>query len=176
MGGDGIVQTNGNGIATMDGPRRHTWQTFATRVTQLAGALRVLGLSEGGRVAILALNSDRYLEVYYAVPWAGGVIVPLNTRLAAPELSFMLNDSGSEILIVDETFCAMLPALQDQLETVKQVIYAGDGTAPAGTHDYERILTAAPPAPDAERGGSDLAGILLHRRHDRIAQRRHVDA
>lgn len=43
-------------------------------LAQLAGALRTLGLSEGGRVGvILAVNSDRYLELYYAIPWAGAV-------------------------------------------------------------------------------------------------------
>ena len=119
------VQTNGRGIATMDGERKRTWAEFRERVAKLAGALQSLGLRDGGRVAILALNSDRYLEINYAVPWAGGIIIPLNTRLAPTELIFMLNDSDAEILIVDETFAAMLPAFAGKLNTVKKFIYAG---------------------------------------------------
>lgn len=48
-----------------------------------------------------------------------------------------------KILIVDENFSAMLPPLRDQLETVKQVIYAGEGPAPAGTQAYERLVEMA---------------------------------
>ncbi len=76
------AQVNGNGIATQDGSRQQTWTAFAERVATLAGGLQGLGLGPGDRVAILALNSDRYLEYFFAVVWAGGVFVPVNTRLA----------------------------------------------------------------------------------------------
>ena len=62
------MQINRRGTATMFGERRRTWEEFGQRVAKLAGALRGLGLGAEGRVAILALNSDRYLESYYAVP------------------------------------------------------------------------------------------------------------
>ncbi len=47
------------------------------------------------------LNSDRYLELMYALPWMGAVMVPVNTRLAAPEIEYILNDSGAAALFVD---------------------------------------------------------------------------
>src|SRR5687767_3097025 len=96
------AQVNRDGIATVDGERRHTWSAFALRVAKLAGALRALGLEPRGRVAVLAFNSDRYLEYFYAVPWAGGIIVPLNVRLTPPELGYMLRDAAVQILVVDE--------------------------------------------------------------------------
>src|SRR5262249_35284693 len=136
------------------------WGEVAERVAKLAGALRGLGLNRGGRVAILALNSDRYLEYYYAVPWAGGVVVPVNIRLAPPEIIYTLNDSETEMLIVDDVFQAMLPEFSGQLTTVRQTIFAGDGATPAGTVSYEDILAAAAPVEDAMREGSDLAGIF----------------
>ena len=154
------IQINGNGIATIDGQRQRRWHEFYQRVTKLAGALHALNLPVGGRVAILALNGDRYLETYYAVAWAAGIIVPLNIRLAPPELLFMLNDSGTEILIVDETFSAMVIAFQDQLVTVKHIIYAGDQVPPSSMLDYETILADADAIPDAERGGEEVAGIF----------------
>ena len=109
------VQINAGGVATLHAGRRCTWAAFADRVSRFAGALRALGVDRGMRVAILALNSDRYLEYYYAVPWAGGMVVPLNVRLAAAELIEILNDSGAEILIVDEAMSPMLPALHGRL-------------------------------------------------------------
>ncbi|MEZ4727945.1 MAG: long-chain-fatty-acid--CoA ligase [Caldilineaceae bacterium] len=154
------VQINGNGIATIDGDRQRTWREVAQRVAKLAGALRQLGLSPGGRVAILSLNSDRYLETYYAVPWANGILVPLNTRLTPMELIFMLNDAGVEILIVDEAFKAMLPAFAGKLATVQQIIYASDVGAPEGVYHYETMLEAARSVPDAERGGEEVACIF----------------
>ena len=65
------VQQNNAGIVTRFGGRTRRWAEFAGRVARLAGGLRALGVEPGDRVAILALNSDRYLEFYAAVPWAG---------------------------------------------------------------------------------------------------------
>ena len=80
------AQVKPAGGAVIDGAHRYSWSEVASRVAHAAGVLRNGRLSDGGRVAILALNSHRYFEIYYAIPWAGGTIVPLNTRLALPEL------------------------------------------------------------------------------------------
>lgn len=154
------VQTNGQKVATIDGEREFTWIQFQERVSKFAGALKKLGLSDNGRVAILSLNSDRYFTGYYAIPWAGGICVPLNIRLAPPEIIYQLNDSGTEILIVDEAFKAMLPAFKDTLETVKTIIYAGDGQSPEGTLDFENLISSHEPVADAGRGGDDVLGIF----------------
>ncbi len=74
-----------------------TW----SRCRRLAGALAQLGVQPGDRVAILAANSHQYLEVYMAVPAAGLVIVPLNSRHAESELRYALKDSGTRLLITD---------------------------------------------------------------------------
>ena len=63
------VQTRPDGIATSFAGRRRTWRESADRVSRVAGALSALGVRSGDRVAILALNSDRYLELMYAIPW-----------------------------------------------------------------------------------------------------------
>ena len=58
------AQVNRQGIATIDGARRYTWEEFEGRVAKLAGALGALALAPNDRVAILSFNSDRYLEYY----------------------------------------------------------------------------------------------------------------
>ena len=74
------LQINADGIATIHGGRRHSYRQFVARVHSLAGALVELGIEAGDRVAILALNGDRYLELFYACWTAGAVAVPINTK------------------------------------------------------------------------------------------------
>ena len=74
-----------------------TWE----RVRRLVGALHALGVGDGDRVAIVGRNCHRYLEVYQAVPGAGMVLVPLNQRHTAAELSYALEDSGAKVVFAD---------------------------------------------------------------------------
>jgi acyl-CoA synthetase (AMP-forming)/AMP-acid ligase II len=73
------VACHPNGIATVCGSRRQTFTQFRERISRFAAALHALGVGSGDRVGILSLNSDRYVEAYMAVPWAGAVINPCNT-------------------------------------------------------------------------------------------------
>jgi long-chain acyl-CoA synthetase len=151
------AQIGGNGIATICNGRTRCWRDVLERVRRFAGALRALGLSEGGRVAILSLNSDDYLELHYAIPWAGGALVPINTRLAAAEVRYILEDATPEIIICDE---ACRPLLTSGLPAVKAMIYLGDGNPTDGWTAYEQLIARSPPAEDAERHDNDLAGIF----------------
>ena len=93
------AQTKPNGISTHFAGRRRTWQQTIDRVSRIAGALFALGVRPGDRVAILALNSDRYFELMYAIPWIGAAMVPINTRLAAPEIEYILVELGRRRLV-----------------------------------------------------------------------------
>ena len=154
------AQVSGNKPASSFDDRTHTWNEFKNRIQCLAGGMQELGISAGERVAVLALNSDRYLEIFFATPWAGAVVVPINIRLAPPEILFTLNDSETELLIVDDTFAQMLPALEGKMSTVKNIIFSGDGETPKGCVNYEELIAKSKPAEDAERGGDDLAGLF----------------
>ncbi len=154
------VQQKPDRIAVRFGERQQTFRQFADRVARLAGALRHLGMEDGDRVAMLALNSDRYLEYQMAVPWGGGVLNPCNTRWSAAEILFSLNDSGSTILLVDEAFRPLAEAIRRDATTLREVIYCGDGATPVGMHGYEALVDAAMPVPDAGRQGNDLLGIF----------------
>ncbi|MDP6705938.1 MAG: long-chain-fatty-acid--CoA ligase [Alphaproteobacteria bacterium] len=149
-----------NKVATIDGERVHTWAECGERVARLAGALQdELRLADGGRAAILSLNNDRYFEFSHAMPWAGGVFVPVNTRLAPPEIRYWLEDSGSELLFVDDTFAAVASDLKAELPELRELIYIGDGETPAGMANYEELVAAAGPAEDAVKGYDDLAAL-----------------
>ena len=154
------VQQNPDGIATIYKDRKRSWRDFENRVARLAAGLRALGAERGNRVAILSLNSDRYLEYFYAVPWAGGALNPVNIRLAPPEIAYSLNDSASSILFVDDAFSDMLSKLRPLLETVQHVVFMGDGSLPDGCVDYESLIAESDPMRDISEGGSELAGLF----------------
>lgn len=153
------VQINGKGIATIFGERRRTWAQFQERVARLASALKDMNVGQEDRVAILSLNSDHYLEYFYGVAWAGAASNPVNIRLAPPEIAYTLNDSGSAVLFIDDAFSKMLPALRPLLTVVRHVVFIGDGPCPDSCIEYERLLAQSAPIPDANAGGSDLAGL-----------------
>jgi len=73
------VQIKPNGPSTIFRDRRRTWRETAERVARIAGGMRSLGVAKGDRIAILALNSDRYFELMYSIPWLGAAMVPLST-------------------------------------------------------------------------------------------------
>src|SRR6516164_3905244 len=81
--------------------RQRTWREIGGRVPRLAGALRNLGIVSGECVAAIGFNSDRYFELYFAIPWAGAVFTPLNIRWSVAENDFALKDSKARILFVD---------------------------------------------------------------------------
>ena len=98
------VQLYPKKIATAFNDRVFTWEESKNRIARIASSIRNLGINTEDRVAILAHNSDRYFEFIYAVSWSGGVFVPINTRLAPPEIQFWINDSESKLLFVDKNF------------------------------------------------------------------------
>src|SRR4051794_20857378 len=76
-----------------------SYPEFAERVDRLASAFADRGIAKGGRVAYLGENHAAFLETFFACGTLGAVFVPLNTRLAPPEIEFALQDSGSSILV-----------------------------------------------------------------------------
>ena len=155
------AQTNPLGLATQFRERLHTWGEFAARCARLAEGLRRLGLQPRARVAILAHNSDRYTEYFFAVARAGAVCVPINTRLAIPEIAYWLEDSESQLLLIDDQFLPLLPEIKAQSRCVQKVLYIGEAsTAPGGLLSYEGLIAEhAPGAPAAGRP-DEMVGIF----------------
>src|SRR2546423_743127 len=94
----------GGSEAAIDGERRLDFAALLARSSRLGSGVRVLGLGQGERVAILADNSLEYLEAYFGVPSAGLVLLPLNSRLAADEIAYILSDAQCRTLIVGSGF------------------------------------------------------------------------
>ena len=110
---------------------RRTFAELGSRCRRLAGAMRKLGLAPGDRVGVIALNSDRYLELYLGLPAAGYVLVPVNSRLAPAEMRAILEDAGVSVVFADAAY----PGAAG----VSQVLAIPD--------DYEDLLAAADELP-----------------------------
>ena len=152
------AQIGRNRVATIFGSRQRSWGEVIDRVARLAAGLAALGVERGDRIGILALNSDRYLETYHAIAWAGAVAVPCNTRWSTAEHLYGLRDSGTSLLLVDNAFAR--PATQLTTELPMPLVFMDDGEAPDGSHDYEALIAGHDPIDDRSGRGDDLCGIF----------------
>ncbi|OWU85133.1 fatty-acid--CoA ligase [Oceanicola sp. 22II-s10i] len=148
------------GLFTVFGDRRRTNAQAVDRIARLAGALEGRGVGPGDRVAMLAANSDRFVEYVFATLWAGGVINPVNARWSAQEMAFSFTDSDTRVLIVDDAFAPMVAELRGLAPNLTHVIHAGDGAAPEGMEGWEALIAAHDPVADAGRSGDDMAALL----------------
>lgn len=132
-------------VAIVDGERRWTYRQFGVAVQQLANALRASGITDGERVAYLAGNSAEMLIAHYAVPLARGVLVAINTRLAASEIGYIVGHSGAQLLFGDGELLRGLEASKSDFSTVGEwvVLPAIDGTMPdaADSVSYAQFVT-----------------------------------
>lgn len=126
-----------------DDGRAYTWEEFNRRVNRLANALPGIGVTSGERVAVLFPNIPEFLEVLFATGKTGAIMVPLNFRLAPPELAYILDDCGATALIYDPDFAVQAAALKDLARGVKRFIRVGEG-ADEGETDYEEWVSGYP--------------------------------
>lgn len=157
------VQIRPHGVAVIDGALRYSWPEFADRVARCAGLLRTAGVGEGDRVALLALNSHRSIELFFGALHAGAVIMPLNHRLAAEEIAAQVADARPSVLVIDRAFADQIDGLKQAADSIKSVFIgdAADGDSlPVGTMAYGATLDAADPIDDAGRGDDDLACLF----------------
>jgi len=154
------VQQKPDGIATIFGDRIRTFAQQRERVARLAGALCRLGVTPGDRVAYLGLNSDWFVEYYLAAPWADAVVNPVNIRWSPAEIGYSLADSQTRMLLLDDAFVGLVPAIRQQYAGLDTVVYVGDGDPPEGMLSYEALVADGPAVDDARRGGDALAGLF----------------
>ncbi len=131
----------------------YTWQETNERVNRLANGLLGMGLKKQDSVAILCRNCNQYLEFYFATAKAGLIAVTLNTWLRARELSYLIKDSGTNTLIVDENYVDTVKSLD--VPGVKH--YIGFGKNHPYPYDLERLMREnSPDEPNVEVDEDDI--------------------
>jgi fatty-acyl-CoA synthase len=138
-------------VVTKAGPglERATYEKIAERVARLANALEKLGVKRGDRVATFAWNNARHLEIYFAVPCMGAVLHPLNLRLPADQLAYIVVHADDQVLFIDPTLLPTIESLAPHLKSIKCFVIMGDkvpeGTTLKPVYAYEDLLQEASP-------------------------------
>jgi fatty-acyl-CoA synthase len=131
---------------THDNPRhRYNWGEAISRVRQLANALDRLGIRRGDRLATIAWNDYRHLEIYYGVSGAGFICHTINPRLFPEQLVFVINHAEDRWIFVDPMFVPLLEKLADQIKGVEGFIVMTDAahmpdTSLKNVHCYETLI------------------------------------
>lgn len=143
--------------------RRVSFSELNRRANRVANALLQRGIRPGDRVATLLRNGIEFIETYYAVAKIGAVMVPVNWRLVASEVRYILADAGASALVFDRDFDAVIAALQGDDLHCRLWLRCGDKDEPhpSGCEDYDGILnTASDQEPPIGAGGDDNLFIM----------------
>ena len=114
--------------------RETTYRELDRRASRVANALHREGLGPGSRFAVLDKNSDSFYELLFGAARANCVLVPVNWRLAGPEIAYVLKDAGAALLFVGADFAELIEGLRDQLTDVHKIISLADERAGAETY------------------------------------------
>lgn len=117
--------------AIVDGDKSFTYRQFGRRVADLARFLLSCSLSKGSVVAVAAPNGHEYMELYYACAIAGIVLNPLNFRLSEVELSAIINDAESRVLVVHSDFAGAVEKILEDCPGLEMVVWLGQGPRPS---------------------------------------------
>jgi fatty-acyl-CoA synthase len=124
--------------------RSFTYQELNLRTNQVCHFLLDAGVQKGDRVPILLYNCHQYLEIFLALSKIGAILVPLNWRLAGPELEFIITDSGSRMIIFDSEFAELVASLRNKLNISNRDCISLGSTCPDWAKDYEKGLQGNP--------------------------------
>jgi fatty-acyl-CoA synthase len=129
---------------------RSSWGEIARRARQLANAMERIGIRQGDRVATIAWNTDRHLEIYFAVSSMGAVLHTINPRLPPEQLRYIVDHAEDVALFFDITFTKLAQFLAAQPNPIRQYVAMTDAahlptdTGIEGLTDYERLIAGEP--------------------------------
>ncbi|MFQ5596387.1 MAG: long-chain fatty acid--CoA ligase, partial [Anaerolineae bacterium] len=139
--------------------RHISYGEWNRRANQAARALAGLGVKPGDRVGLLLMNGPEFLETFFGLAKLGAIVVPLNWRLAPPELAYIANDSGISTLVYGAEFREAVAAIRGDIPA-KTYVFVGEDS-PAGDHAYEGLLAGQPTTePEAVGEGDDPLTIM----------------
>ncbi len=132
--GDKVVVSH-DGI----GAARLTWREIRRRAWALAASLHTMGVGPGDRVATLAWNTHRHVELYFGVPSAGSVLLTANLRLSAEQIAHILRKSGTKAVFADPDMVPLVEQVAPEVPELGHRIALADH-APAGWTAYEELI------------------------------------
>jgi len=135
-----------------------TYGEFTNRVLRSAGSLGGLGVERGDVVALLGHNSPEYLEILLAATATGGVALPLNWRLAAPEIAYILDHAEVRVLVIDAEFADLARAAIDLTTRLVTIVEFGGSTI--GELATDDLRSLSPPIAPVAADADDVARLM----------------
>lgn len=139
------------------GGKRFTYATINDRVNQLAHALKALHVEKGDMIGMLSVNCNQFVEAYFATAKLGAIFVPMNYRVRADELQYMVNQAGITVLLVGSRYLDLVNSTRSQLPGLEHVISI-DGSEKG---NYEELIAAQPTDEIMAEIADDDTTILL---------------
>jgi acyl-CoA synthetase (AMP-forming)/AMP-acid ligase II len=126
------------------GKIRYSWSELYDRVNALAAGLNSIGVGRGSRVAVVDIDTNRYLEMYYAIPMMGAILHTVNVRLPPEQIAYTITHAEDDVVMVRDEFLPIATKIHPLLKSVKAVVTMSDsGSAPSApfpnTHYYEDL-------------------------------------
>ena len=141
------------------GDARYNYTELNQRCNQFANSISQLGIGYGDRVAILALNEPEFFDLYFGLGKIGAVMVPINHRLAGPEIQYILNDCQASVLIFGEEFAPVVESIKDDIPC--EHLLAIMDSPPAYAKPYKDLTAgASDKEPEITCGDDDTLTIL----------------
>ncbi len=150
----------GENTAIIDAEARFTWAEHLDRVKRLAGVLQENGIEKGDRFGIICRNTWRHCELIHAGYWNGSVPVPVNYRLAPPEIRYILEDAQTSKLFIEGAFLDLLKTGELVGWSADAVCIPGEGPTTELRSSDDLISTATPV--EGNESGEEEDAILLY--------------
>jgi len=140
------------------GDQRISHADYARRVERLAAALSALGVVAGDRIAVLSENNPEFVDLYGAAAWLGAILVPINWRLSADEIAYIVGDAAPKLVVADASHHQIFLTKRPEFSGIPHWIGLGFSTSPFVSLDA--CLSARAVAPSPQAGGGAI--VMIH--------------
>lgn len=148
--------------AVKDRDRAFTWRESEGRCNRLANALIGMGITKGDKVAVLLENTIEIIEIYVAAAKIGAIVVPVNFRLVAPEVKYIIENSDARAIVTQDEFAPVLDSVRGELPQVPPNGYVNVGSHREGYRPYEELLASSEAMPPAVHVDPEDTWIILY--------------
>lgn len=154
-----MLEPNHDGIVTEG--RHISFKEMNERACRTANVLKSLNVKKGDRVAILAQNCVEYYDVFFGSAKIGAIINPLNWRLAAPELEYIINDAAAQTLVFGPEYTGLVESISKNLP-VKNYLYVGDQNTPGFAKNLNILQSSASSGEPEWMGDDDDPLVVMY--------------
>ncbi len=139
---------------------RRTYRQINARANRLANAMKALGVGYGDRVGLLALNEPEYYDMYFGLGKIGAILVPINHRLAGPEIEYILSDCEAKALVFGREYAEVVDSIRNQIPARDLIAISEE--PPEWARSYETVIAHASDEDPPHQGADDDTLTILY--------------